>query len=78
MHVLERVEHRVAWLRSQEDRCVAVREMEVDEQRRPGLELRQRGGDVDGHRGRADAALGANKGEHLAFRAGRAEGASRG
>ena len=45
--------------------------------RRPGLQLRQRGGDVDGDGRRADAALRAQEREHFAVRAGASSAVTR-
>ena len=64
--VLERVEHRESRLAAEEHRGVAAGDVQVDQQRRVGRDLRQRRRDVHGDRRRADAALGADEGEHLA------------
>ena len=64
MDALERVDDRELRLGAEKHRGVAVGHVEIDEERAM-LHRRQRGGDVDRHRGRADAALGADEGEQL-------------
>ena len=63
--VLERVDDREPRLGAEEHRGVAVREVQVDEQQRPAAAALELGRDVHRHRGRADAALGADEREHL-------------
>ena len=65
--VVERVDHREAGFDAEEDGGVAMREVQVDEQRPPPT-ARELGRDVDGHGRRAHAALGADEGEDLARR----------
>ena len=69
--VLQRIDDREARLGAEQERRVAVRQVQVHEQRLRRRQLRQRGGHVDGGRRRAHAALGADDREHLAAAGGR-------
>ena len=55
---------------AEEERRVAVHQMQVDEQRAALGDPSERRGRVDGQRARADAALGADEREHLSARLG--------
>ena len=66
MRVLERVDDRESRLGAKKHGGVAVGDVQIDEKRALRVELRECRRDVDRHRRRADAALGANEGVGLA------------
>ena len=68
VRVLQRIDDREARLRAEQQRRVAVGQVQIGEERLRRRHFRQRGGHVHGRRGRADATLGADEREHLAGR----------
>jgi hypothetical protein len=61
MRVLEGVDNRKPWLDAEKHRCVAVRDVEIDEQRTARRELRQSRRDIHGNGCRPHTALGAEE-----------------
>ena len=68
VRVLQRIDDREARLRAEQQRRVAVGDVQIREERLRRRHLRQRGRHVHGRRGRADAALGADEREDLPAR----------